>query len=268
MKTLNALFAPLYFVYKLWIGVVFWCSLIVLYPFFWILLQRSQWHRAAFQLKRFWSKCFQLFLFCPVHAVFSEKLPKPPYIIVSNHSSYLDTVFMYSVFSDYFLFIGKGELLKWPLFRLFFKKQDIPVQREKGREAWKSLQKAYEALDQGACVAIYPEGTIPDSAPRMRPFKNGAFKMAIDKNVPIVPVTWLQNHRIMKDPAKLWEYSLPAQVLVHVHAPIFPSGTTDEDLVTLRRQVFESIDGALPPAYRHQSRPNSAPHYTSEPTSV
>lgn len=268
MKQLNTLFAPLYFVYKLWIGVVFWCSLLFLYPFFWILLQRKQWFSAAFHLKRGWSKLFQFLLFCPVHAVYSEKLPKPPYIIVSNHSSYLDTVFMYSVFTDYFLFIGKGELLKWPLFSLFFRKQDIPVHREKGREAYKSLQKAYDAIDQGACVAIYPEGTIPDHAPRMRPFKNGAFKMAIDKQVPIVPVTWIQNHRIMKDPAKIWEYSLPAQVLVHVHAPILPSGAGDQDVVTLRRQVFEAIDGALPPEYRQPERPSPAHHYTSEPTSV
>ena len=247
---MSKIFGPIYFVYKLWIGLVFWLTLLLLYPFFWILLSRSEWFKAAFQLKRAWSFLFQYLLFCPVKAVFSAPLPKGPYIVVSNHSSYLDTVFMYSVIPDYFLFIGKGELLKWPLFGLFFRKQDIPVHRENGREAWKSLQKAYDAIDQGSCIAMYPEGTVPDFAPRMKAFKNGAFKMAIDKQVPIVPVTWIQNYRIMKDPACLFVYSLPATVMVHVHEPIICKGLTDEDLVNLRTRVFETIDSTLPPQYR------------------
>ncbi len=207
------IFSPIYFLYKLWIGVVFWLTLLLLYPFFLILLSRKEWYRAAFQLKRFWSRTFQLFLLCPVHRTLSAQLPKPPYIIVSNHSSYLDTVFMYSVIPDYFLFIGKGELLKWPLFGLFFRKQDIPVHRENNRKAYNALQLAYDAIDRGECIAMYPEGTIPVSTPRMKPFKNGAFRMAMDKQVPIVPVTWIQNERILKEPSRLFEYSMPSQVM-------------------------------------------------------
>ena len=170
--------------------------------------------------------------------------------MVSNHSSYLDTVFMYSVIPDYFLFIGKGELLKWPLFGLFFRKQDIPVHRDQSRLAYNALQKAYEAIDRGECIAMYPEGTIPLHAPKMKAFKNGAFKMAIDKQVPIVPITWVQNYRIMLEPTKFFEFSLPQQVLVVVHEPIETKGMTDEDLVNLRTQVFNTIDSGLAPEFR------------------
>ena len=133
------------------------------------------------ELQKVWSWILSALLFCPINKTFRGKLPKGPYIVVSNHSSYLDTVFMYGVIPDYFLFIGKGELLKWPLFGLFFRKQDIPVHRDQSRLAYNALQKAYEAIDRGECIAMYPEGTIPLHAPKMKAFKNGAFKMAIDK---------------------------------------------------------------------------------------
>ncbi|MCC6600339.1 MAG: 1-acyl-sn-glycerol-3-phosphate acyltransferase [Crocinitomicaceae bacterium] len=250
---MKKIFTPVYFLYKLWIGMVFWFTLLLLYPFFFLLLSRKQWFGTAFRLKRFWSTLFQWLLLCPVHRTLSAPLPKPPYIIVSNHSSYLDTVFMYSVIPDYFLFIGKGELLKWPLFGLFFRKQDIPVQRENNRQAYSALQKAYQALDRGECVAMYPEGTIPLTSPKMKSFKNGAFRMAMDKNVPLVPITWIQNERILKEPSRLFEYSMPRQVLVHIHAAILPEGTSEADLINLRNKVFAAIDSVLPPQYRSEN---------------
>ena len=157
---------------------------------------------------------------------------------------------MYSVIPDYFLFIGKGELLKWPLFGLFFRKQDIPVHRDQTRLAYNALQKAYEAIDRGECIAMYPEGTIPLHAPKMKAFKNGAFRMAIDKQVPIVPITWVQNYRIMLEPSRFFEFSLPQQVLAVIHEPIETKGMTDEDLVNLRIRTFNAIDSALSPEFR------------------
>lgn len=229
----------------------------VLYPVFWLLLSREKWFPAAFAMKRCWSWILRTLMFCPISREQRKKLPKPPYIIASNHSSYLDTVFMYAIFSDYFLFIGKGELLKWPLFRLFFKTMDIPVRRENNKQAYQSLQKAYEAIDRGDCIAIYPEGTIPYATPRMKAFKNGAFRMSIDKQVPIVPVTWVQNYKIMNDPGKLFSPSLPHKVRVVIHEPIVPpTGYSDQELVNLRHRVFEQIESALPQQYHRKLHEN------------
>jgi 1-acyl-sn-glycerol-3-phosphate acyltransferase len=247
------LLAPIYLLYKLWIGFVFWTSLLLLYPIFWILLSRKEWFPQAFAMKRFWSWMLRTLMFCPVSKSLKASLPPAPYIIASNHSSYLDTVFMYAIFDDYFLFIGKGELLKWPLFRRFFQTMDIPVKRENNKQAWQSLQKAYEAIDRGDCIAIYPEGTIPRSTPKMKAFKNGAFRMAIDKQVPIVPVTWVQNYKIMNDPGKLFSPSLPHVVRVVIHEPITPPlKFNEEDMVNLRSIVFEKIQSALPSEF-HRS---------------
>jgi 1-acyl-sn-glycerol-3-phosphate acyltransferase len=241
------LLAPVYFIYKLWIGFVFWISLMFLYPAFYFLLQSKKKFPKAFKLKCFWAKLLQVMLFCPIRREYRSELPRSPYIIVSNHSSHLDTVFMYRVFDDYFLFIGKGELLKWPLFSLFFRTMDIPVDRENNKKAYTSLQKAYDALERGECIAMYPEGTIPGSSPRMKAFKNGAFRMAIDKQLPIVPVTWQTNYHVLNNPEKLFSPSLPSVVRVVVHPPVYPPKHADDaDLIALRNQVFRTIDSALP----------------------
>lgn len=250
---MKVLFGPIYFIYKLWIGLIFWSTLLIMYPFFLVLLSRRTWFGAAFRLKVLWSKLFQLFLFCPVNIAHRAHFPKAPYIVVSNHSSYLDTVFMYSVVPDYFLFIGKGELLKWPLFGLFFRKQDIPVKRESSRNAYDAYQKASEALRRGECIAMYPEGTIPNDAPKMKAFKNGAFRMAIEQQVPIVPITFIQNYKIMLEPSRFFEYALPQQVLTVVHEAISTEGMTEVDIVSLRQRVFETIDSALEPQHRKTS---------------
>lgn len=94
-------------------------------------------------------------------------------------------------------------------------------------------------------VAIYPEGTIPDDAPKLLPFKNGAFKVAIEQQKPIVPVTWHSNYKVLLDPAKFFQYSLPHKIKVTVHAPIATEGLTAADLLPLRSHAFETIQREL-----------------------
>lgn len=246
----DLLLAPIYFIYKLWIGFVFWVTLMILYLPFRILLSKEKWYGKAFQLKRFWSGLIQKSIFCPVKVQVLSSLPKGAFVIASNHSSHLDTVFLYRIMPRYFAFVGKGELLKWPLFRLFFRTSDIPVDRENSVRAYQSLMKANAVLAEGKCIAIYPEGTIPDSSPRMKSFKKGAFRVAIENNVPIVPITWQSNYKIMNNPEKLFSPSLPSVVRVVVHPPVYPTGREDQDLVALRNEVFRIIDSALPEEHR------------------
>jgi 1-acyl-sn-glycerol-3-phosphate acyltransferase len=247
---LRYLAAPIFLLYKLWIGLVFWCTLLLLYPLFFVLLRKRAWYPAAFRLKRFWARLLAVLLLCPVRNRHLSGLPEPPFIICSNHTSYLDTVFMYLAFSNYFLFVGKGELLRWPLFRTFFKTMDIPVHRQHHRRAVHALRKAYDALGRGESVAIYPEGTIPVHTPRMKAFKKGAFRMAVDLNVPIVPVTWVHNYKIMKDPARIFEHSLPHRVEAVIHPACYPKGNAEQDLIDLRSEVFARIASALPPDFQ------------------
>lgn len=237
---------PVFFIYKLWIGLVFWITLMSLYPFFWILLRNRSTFWLAFKLKRVWAMVLTTFMFCPVVKAFKEEVPKGPFVIASNHQSYLDTVFMYLVFSEYFVFIGKAELMRWPLFSIFFKRgQDIPIHRGSAMKAKHAMLRALRVIKRGESIAIFPEGTVPEDAPQMRPFKNGAFKLAIDAQVPIVPVTWHRNYKVMLEPTKFWQFSLPQIVKVTIHGPIETTGLGEADIVSLRNKVFDIIQSPL-----------------------
>lgn len=238
-------FMPFRLLYKLWVGFVFFMSLIVLYIPFRILLYTENRYQKAFVLKRIWSWFLSVFMLMPVRKKFLAPLPEPPYVVCSNHSSYIDTVLMYRVIPRYFLFMGKYELLKWPLFNIFFKGMNIAVNRTSHVEAHKAFMKAEQRIDEGASIAIFPEGTISPNAPEMIKFKNGAFKMAVEKQVPIVPVTFKNNYKLFGDPEVLLSRGRPGISNAVVHPAIPTKGLTENDLVSLRTQVFDVINAEL-----------------------
>ena|GEM_PF-48789 len=239
------LFLPLRWAYKLYFAFVFFVSLVILYLPFRILLFKPKRYEKAFRLKRIWAFFLQcasgVFLRVERHG----PLPKAPYIICCNHSSYLDIIQMYNVIPEYFLFMGKYELLKWPLFNMFFKGMNIAVNRGSHVEAAKAFRRAAKALDRGTSLAMFPEGTIPAFTPRMKPFKDGAFKLAIEKQVPIVPVTFLDHWRLFGEPLELFGRARPGIARAVVHPPIPTVGLTEADLVDLRSRVYRVIEEPL-----------------------
>jgi len=239
------LFLPLRWAYKLWFGFVFFSSLVLLYLPFRVLLKKPDRYARAFRLKRAWAWFLQWASGVPVRLVRRAPLPEPPYVICCNHSSYLDIIQMYNVIPRYFLFMGKYELLKWPLFNIFFKGMNIAVNRGSHTEAAKAFRRAAQAIDRGTSIALFPEGTIPDCTPRMKPFKDGAFKLAIEKQVPIVPVTFLDHWRLFGEPLELLARARPGVARAVVHDPIPTQGLTEADLPALRRRVYEVIEGPL-----------------------
>jgi len=113
--------------------------------------------------------------------------------------------------------MGKSEILSYPLMKTFFKRLNIPVFRNDKRLAAKSFIQAKQALAAGWSIVLFPEGGIPDeNRPSMIPFKEGAFKLAKSANVPLVPITFLDNHHIFSDPGDL-DYAHPgiSRVIMH-----------------------------------------------------
>lgn len=239
------LFALPRFLFKIWFGLVFVISLVVLYIPFRIMLYKEDRYRRAFRWMRRWAWFLQHMALLPVRVERRASLPEPPYVICCNHGSYLDIIQMYNVMPDYFVFMGKHELLKWPLFNMFFKGMNIAVNRSNRTEAARSLLRAAKEIDGGACIALFPEGTIPFSAPRMKVFKDGAFRLAIEKQVPIVPVTFLNNWRLFGDPERFLSRGHPGVARAVVHAPIVTKGMGLDDVIPLRKQVHDIIEGPL-----------------------
>ena len=221
-------------------------GLIILYPLFYVFLSNKKWFPLAFKLKKFWA---QWILFIPGISIkinwktCKQTLPNPC-IYCANHVSYLDIVIGYLIIPHYFVFMGKQELDKAPLFRIFFKEMNILVDRKSTTSAHRAFLRAGKDIDEHHGVFLYPEGTI-SSAGQLRSFKNGAFKLAIEKQVPIIPIIFLNNWKLLQNGGFFKANGRPGISRIVVHEPISTIGMTENDLVTLRTQVHEIIENEL-----------------------
>ncbi len=159
-----------------------------------------------------------------------------PYMVVANHSSELDVMYCYRLVKSPTVFIGKAELAKLPLFGFFFKRSSITVDRNSIASKRQVLEKARRRLARGSGMCIYPEGGIPkDPRVRLAPFKNGAFQLAVEAGVPILPITFPDNRRHFPD---FKQGGFPGRIRATVHAPIETAGA-DPD--ALNAQVYDLI---------------------------
>ena len=237
--------------WKLYIGLVFSILAILLYPLFLVVLIKSSWKKYSFRLFVLWSWLMRIFCFYHVRCVKRAKIPEGPYIIVANHSSYLDIFFMYSILPKHpFLFLGKSEILTYPIIRTYFKNLNIPVYRNQIRKVGMSFVLASKAVQEGWSLVIFPEGTIPMvDIPKMAPFKNGAFKIAKAVNIPIVPLTFTNNYRLFSDPTMFYCPARPGISNFYLHPYISKEEVSTLTFSELKQKCFEIIEEPLRKRY-------------------
>ncbi|HLG02500.1 MAG TPA: lysophospholipid acyltransferase family protein [Bacteroidia bacterium] len=227
--------------WKLFFALNFVTGLVLLYPFFALLLSGKR-YQLAFQLMRFWAHWVLHVpgIFLKVkYEIPPDSLPEPC-VYVANHSSYLDIVASYVVIPKLFVYLGKSEIEKAPLVRIFFREMNIYVDRKSRSGSYAAIQQASEKLRGGESVFIYPEGTIEPWG-RLKLFKNGAFRLAIENQVPVVPITFRNNWKLLQNGGFFKAHGRPGIARVTVHRPILTAGKTEEDLVNLRHQARETI---------------------------
>lgn len=209
-------------------------------------LSKRGWFPKAFQLKKFWARWILYVpgIFIKVkYETPADELPHPA-VYCANHSSYLDIVMSYLVIPHYYVFMGKQELDKAPLFRIFFKEMNILVERGNNKASHRAFMRAGEEIDRGNGSFIYPEAGISSNG-KLRGFKNGAFKLAIEKQVPIVPITYLNNWKLLQNGGFFKSFGGPGISNIIVHKPIPTKGLTENDLVSLKTKVYETISKEL-----------------------
>ncbi len=221
----------------------------LLYPLFYITLQSPKWHPLANKLRVFWAKILFPLTASSYEVSYITPLdPNKQYVVCANHTSMIDIPLSAILLNGAnFKFMAKHQLADIPVFGIFFRTIDIPVNRDSKIASFKAYKKALEALDQGYSLIIYPEGTTSDIAPQMLDFKNGPFKIAIDKQVAIIPVTFLDNwHMFLYDGSMLYR---PSCARVIVHEPIETVGMTQADADSLKELVYNIIDHDLKNEY-------------------
>jgi 1-acyl-sn-glycerol-3-phosphate acyltransferase len=234
-------------VYTGWVILVFLVPFFILYPFIYISIQNPKWHKFGKRVVRFWSQIFFILSGMWVQKNWKFKPDKSKrYVFVANHFSYLDVAAGVHLTSNETVFVGKSSVAKVPMFGYMFKKLHIAVNRSDKNSRVNTVRRGIKTIQEGKSVFIMPEGgIISTEIPKMKqPFKDGAFVMAIENQVPIVPVTFLNNYQL--NPANLFTWGFPKVI---INAPIFTEGKTLKDIEELKKQVYEVIQGDLDQYY-------------------
>jgi len=234
-------------IWKVYIALMFTLSALVFYPIIRPMLGSERGRKTAFRVFVVWSWTFRIFGFYFVKRVENHPLPKGPYILLANHSSYLDIFLMYSLMpKERFLFLGKGELLKYPIISAYFRQMNIPVFRNNRIKAAKSLIRAGEEVKKGWSIMIFPEGGIPDNDnPKLIRFKHGAFQLAKKLQIPIVPITFTNNHKLFSDPSEILGRAHPGISRVYIHPYISVDEMESLTENELKQRCFDCINGPI-----------------------
>jgi 1-acyl-sn-glycerol-3-phosphate acyltransferase len=169
--------------------------------------------------------------------------PAQTYIFTPNHQSLIEVPLFVTYLGRNPAYLGKKEVFKYPVFGYGIRLIGVvPVDRSNSPAAVESAKVATENLRRGKSYVVYPEGTRSRDG-RMLPFKKGAFMMAMDAGVPVVPVTVSGATKIMpKGEVKIF----PSTVRITVHEPISTAGYSKETVHELmektRAQIFSALD--------------------------
>ncbi|MGD0907176.1 MAG: lysophospholipid acyltransferase family protein [Candidatus Acidiferrales bacterium] len=172
-----------------------------------------------------------------------ENIPPGVCMFAANHTSNADAAAIVGAIPRRLAIFGRKSLFDIPIVGLAFSlAKFVPVDRGNRDAALASVKQAIEYMKQGFSFLVYPEGTrSPDG--RLQRFKKGAFVMAIEAGVPIVPVMCAGAHRVMKKKSLVIH---PGTVTVRFAKPIDAAGYTIDRRDELARRVHDAIAAELP----------------------
>jgi len=190
-----------------------------------------------------WGRLFCYLAFIRVKINGKENFSsKKSYIFVANHQSIYDIFVVYGWFNSRFKWIMKNSLRKIPLVGLACEKAGhIFIDRSNPLKAQKSIKKAEEKLKNGASVVIFAEGSRTKDG-NVSKFKRGAFKIAEDLKLPLVPITIDGAYDVMPYGSL---YIHPGRIVATIHQPIDCKQLTDENMSEYIAKVREAVINGL-----------------------
>lgn len=225
--------------WRVWFYVLMAIPILLMFPFLVISILSDKGYPYFFKMARIWAK-FILFGMGFYYKIEREQAldSHKSYMLVANHTSMSDIMLMLATVRNPFVFVGKQELAKIPLFGFFYKRTCILVDRSCSKSRMAVFKKAQKRIDRGLSVCIFPEGGVPDESIVLDNFKDGSFRLALEHQIPIVPITFGDNK-------KRFSYTFfsgsPGIMRVKVHQPIETTVKTDSDRKEIREKVRQII---------------------------
>lgn len=198
-----------------------------------------------YKICRFWADAFFLLIGIRHRNIFEEENVRgQEYIFVSNHISYLDIpMMMKAIRKQNVRILGKAELGKVPLFGFIYRQGVVSVERGNPVQRSKSIKNLLFFISQKISVFICPEGTFNTTHKPLKDFYNGAFRIAIETQKPIMPILFLDTYDRLS-----YEnfFSLnPGRCRAVFLTQIKTEGMTMADVDLLKSYVFREMEVAL-----------------------
>ena len=230
---------PFWLLYRIWFYILVAIPIIIMFPLLIISISREQWYPYFFKLARIWSKIILIGMGFAYKITREEKLdPNKSYMFVANHTSMADIMLMLVAVKNPFVFVGKQELTKIPLFGFFYKRTCILVDRSSAKSRQAVFLRAQKRIKQGSSICIFPEGGVPEEHIVLDSFKDGAFRLAINHHIPVVPITFYDNK-------KRFSYTFfsgsPGRMRAKIHKFLPTEGLTIEDTKSLNEKARSII---------------------------
>lgn len=199
---------------------------------------------------RLWSKIMVRIFLLPVKVEGRENLePNQSYVFVANHQGAFDIFLIYGYLDRNFKWMMKHELRKIPFVGFACQKaHHIFVDKRGPGKVKETYETARATLGSGMSLVVFPEGARTFTG-RMRDFKKGAFMLADELQLPIVPLTINGSFNVMPR-MRDFKWVLWHPLSLTIHQPIYPVGEGHENVMATMRQSYDSVKSALTVEYQ------------------
>ncbi len=218
--------------------------ILIMFPFLVLSIIREKDYPYFFKMARIWAKVIIYGMGFYYRIDQSESLEKDKsYMFVANHTSMADIMLMLVTIKNPFVFVGKKELSKIPLFGFFYRRSCILVDRNSSKSRMEVFTLAQKRINQGLSICIFPEGGVPDDESiLLDEFKDGAFRLALEHQLPIVPLTFGDNKKRL---SYTFFSGSPGLMRVKVHPVVSTLNKCIVDKKEIKDEVRTSIYNQL-----------------------
>jgi 1-acyl-sn-glycerol-3-phosphate acyltransferase len=205
--------------------------------------------RAPLAITRVWGRIVLAIYGVRIFVEGADRVPRDqPVVVMSNHQSVFDILALLETLPIPFRFVAKKELLRVPVFGwAVWASGQIVIDRQNRTRAVASLRRAAARVREGASVMIFPEGTRSADG-RLQSFKSGGFHLAIEAQVPVLPVT-VSGSQFISEKGTAWVRRGRAMKITY-GTPIPTEGLRPGDREELKNRVRAAIEAGYDPAHQ------------------
>ena len=243
---MHYLLKPLQWLYCIYALVLFVGIMLMLFPFMLIasLFGRITGGNLIYRLCMLWGDIWFALVFIFHRNIYEQPLDKnKQYIFVGNHISYLDAPMIVKTLRRPIRALGKTEMGKVPVFGFIYKYAVVRVDRSDAEHRAKSVRNMMSVLKKGISIIVFPEGTFNMTPNPLKEFYDGAFRVAIETQMPVKPIIFIDNYDRMNYKSI---FSLnPGKNRAIFLEEVSVQGLTQKDVTILKQKVFNLMDRKL-----------------------